>query len=64
MPPLRLPAIGQKGFLCKDRLIRRGSSESPCRAVRLVNFPRDGHVPAPLDLMHSHLKAVVLLAAG
>ena len=31
MPPLRLPAIGQKGLLCKGL------------AVRLVNFPRDGH---------------------
>ena len=24
----------------------RESSESPCRAVRLVNFPRDGHEPS------------------
>ena len=46
-PPPRLPAIGQNGLLCKDRLMRRqpGSSESPCRAIRLVNFPRDGHAP-------------------
>ena len=28
-----------------DETLARGSSESPCRAVRLVNFPRDGHAP-------------------
>ena len=26
-----------------DETFARGSSKSPCRAVRLVNFPRDGH---------------------
>ena len=41
--PLRLPVIGQRGLLCKERdeTLARGSSKSPCRAVRLVNFPRD-----------------------
>ena len=29
-----------------DETFARGSSESPCRAVRLVNFPRDGHAPS------------------
>ena len=29
-----------------DETFARGSSESPCRAVRLVNFPRDGHEPS------------------
>ena len=40
---LRLPVIGQRGLLCKDRdeTLARGSSKSPCRAVRLVNFPRN-----------------------
>ena len=28
-----------------DETFARGSSESPRRAVRLVNFPRDGHAP-------------------
>ena len=28
-----------------DETLARGSSESPCLAVRLVNFPRDGHAP-------------------
>ena len=28
-----------------DETLARGSSESPCRAIRLVNFPRDGHAP-------------------
>ena len=28
-----------------DETFARGSSESQCRAVRLVNFPRDGHAP-------------------
>ena len=43
MPPLRLLVIGQRGLLCKDRdeTLARGSSKSPCRAVRLVNFQRD-----------------------
>ena len=49
-----------------EETFARGSSESPCRAVCLVNFPRDGrHEPcAPLDHMHSQLRAAVLLAAG
>ena len=28
-----------------DETSARGSSESPCRAVHLLNFPRDGHEP-------------------
>ena len=31
-----------RGVFCARN---RGSSKSPCRAVRLVNFPRDGHGP-------------------
>ena len=28
-----------------DKTFARGSSESPCRTVHLLNFPRDGHEP-------------------
>ena len=31
-----------------DETFARGSSESPCRAVHLLNFPRDGHEPCVL----------------
>ena len=29
-----------------DETFARGSSDCPCRAIRLVNFPRDGHAPS------------------
>ena len=29
-----------------DETSARGSSDCPCRAIRLVNFPRDGHAPS------------------
>ena len=29
-----------------DERFARGSSDCPCRAIRLVNFPRDGHAPS------------------
>ena len=49
MPPPRLPAIGQNGLSVQgptDETSARGSSDCPCRAIRLVNFPRDGHAPS------------------
>ena len=69
MPPPRLPAIGQNGLLCKDRLMRRQpEGRLTVRAGRFVwrIFRVMGMhgVTAPLDLYHSHPKAVVLLVAG
>ena len=29
-----------------DETLARGSSDCPCRVIRLVNFPRDGHGPS------------------
>ena len=29
-----------------DETLARGSSDCPCRVIRLVNFPRDGHAPS------------------
>ena len=50
-----------------DETFARGSSESPCRAVRLVNFPRDGHEPCACATgsdAFPPIRAAVLLAAG
>ena len=64
MPPLRLPVIGQRGPVqgpTDETLARESVSGGSSGEFSAMGMRR---VPAPLDQIHSHLKAVVLFAAG